>query len=532
MLHTTGALTCTDLTFRQPDGTTVLDGVTFGLEPGRYGIIGDNGVGKSTLLKLISGELRPTSGSVHVTGELEVLAQDPATEPDQTVAGVLGVADTLAALRRIESGSVDEQDFEMVGADWDVDERLRAMLARLRLEGIALDRRLGTLSGGELMLLSLTALLMRRPEVLLLDEPTNNLDAQAQHRLHDAVMDFPGTLIVVSHDRQLLESLDSLGELRDQSLRWYGGGLSFYEQVLTAEQHAAAQSVATARSDVRRQRRELSAQVTRQARRDKAGRASADSMPTILAGTRRRRAQETAGRVRAVHRARVESAQQTLERAEQRLREDDEIRLDLPATCVPGPRDVLRATGLRSVHSSATLDLTMRGPERVGLTGPNGVGKTALLRCLTEPDSAAAGDAEILVPHRLLPQNLRMLDPELSILENVTQVAPDADPTRIRHQLALFLLRGDAVHHPAGTLSGGELWRATLATLLLAEPAPQLLILDEPTNNLDFTSMRHLVQASRSFQGALLVVSHDEHFLTDLGLDRRIDLTSQEGPHA
>lgn len=127
----------------------------------------------------------------------------------------------------------------------------------------------------------------------------------------------------------------------------------------------------------------------------------------------------------------------------------------------------------------------------------------------------------------MLPQNPAPSDPGRSVLEAVRAAAPTADPARIRHQLALFLFRGEAVHQPVGTLSGGEQRRARLARLLLADPAPQLLILDEPTDDLDFAGVRHLVQALRAHQGALLVVSHDEDFLEQLALDRRLLLTRE-----
>ncbi|GAB3193224.1 ABC-F family ATP-binding cassette domain-containing protein [Nesterenkonia suensis] len=531
MLHTTGALTCTDLIFRWPDGHTILDGVTFSLGPGRHGIVGDNGAGKSTLLKIIMGELAPTGGHVRLSGELASLPQDPAIHPRRRVSALLGVEATLSALRRIEAGSVEVRDFDLVGEDWDIDQRLTAALSRIGLEGIDLDRPVGSLSGGELMLLSLSARLLRRPDVLLLDEPTNSLDAAARGRVHDLILDFPGTLVVVSHDRDLLERVDSIAEVRDGDLHWYGGGLSLFEAAVAADQEAAAQAVATAQSEIRRQQRDLTAQHTKQARRDRQGRKKADSLPTIVAHAYRRRAEESAGRLKALHEGRLDEARETLQSAERRVRDDAEIRIDLSDTAVPASRDVLRARALRPAYGSAVLDLMLRGPERVALTGPNGVGKTSLLRCLFGQEDPADGEAELLVPHRVLPQDLQVLDPGLSVLENVRHHAPQADPTRVRHQLALFLLRGDAVHQPAGSLSGGERWRATLACLLLAEPAPQLLILDEPTNNLDFASVRHLIQALQSHQGALLLVSHDEHFLEQLDLDRRIPVTDGNTHH-
>ena len=208
MLHLSSALTCTDLTYHHPDGTAVLDGVNFSLGPGRHGVVGENGAGKSTLLKLIAEELVPTSGTVQVDGELAMLPQEPAAVPDQTVSDLLGTSTTLAALGRIESGSVREEDFDAVGDDWDIVERLQAMLSRFGLDGLELDRPTATLSGGELMLLSLTALLLRRPSVLLLDEPTNNLDPASREEILNALRQYEGAVVLVTHDEGAVEALD------------------------------------------------------------------------------------------------------------------------------------------------------------------------------------------------------------------------------------------------------------------------------------------------------------------------------------
>src|SRR5499427_10429130 len=226
----TPAVTCSGLTFAWPDGNAVFDDFSMAVSPGRTGLIGVNGSGKSTLLRLIAGELTPAAGSVTVAGELGYLPQNLALGAPRTrVDEALGIARVVAAVRAIEAGDASEENFARVGEDWDAEERARAALDRLGLEQVPLDRRIGELSGGEAVLLGLAAQFLRRPGVLLLDEPTNNLDLAARQRLYGTVGSWRGAMIIVSHDRELLELVDQIGELRSGQVRWYGGNFSVYE---------------------------------------------------------------------------------------------------------------------------------------------------------------------------------------------------------------------------------------------------------------------------------------------------------------
>ena len=205
------AVVCTDLTFAWPDGTAVLTGLDAAFGAGRTGLIGVNGSGKSTLLKIIAGELRPGSGKASVEGETGYLPQNLVLDGAATVADLLGIAATRAALHAVERGEATEENFAAVGDDWDVEERARAELDRLGLDHLDLDRTVPTLSGGEAVMVGLAARFLARPDVLLLDEPTNNLDLDARRRLYDAVVSWTGVLIVVSHDRELLDRVDEIG---------------------------------------------------------------------------------------------------------------------------------------------------------------------------------------------------------------------------------------------------------------------------------------------------------------------------------
>ncbi|WP_326805200.1 ATP-binding cassette domain-containing protein [Streptomyces sp. NBC_01788] len=525
------SITCTSLSFAWPDGSPVLPGLDLAFGPGRTGLVGVNGSGKSTLLKLIAGELGPTGGSVHVTGEVGHLPQNVTLDTALRVDEALGIAARRAALHAIEAGDAAEEHFETVGDDWDVEERALATLGELGLGRIGLDRTVGEVSGGESVLLRLAALLLRRPDVLLLDEPTNNLDLYARRRLYAAVESWPGVMVVVSHDRELLELVDQIADLSSGRVTWYGGNFSAYEEALALEQEAAERMVRVAGADLRRQRRELSDAQVKLARRKRYGQKMWDQKrePKIVMGARKRAAQESAGKHRIMHEERLAEARERLDEAVEAVRDEDEIRVELPYTAVPPGRTVLTVRDLELAYGARVgAGIDLRGPERVALIGRNGAGKTTLLRTVAGELPPLSGEVAAHVPVRFLPQRLDLLDDQLSVAGNVARLAPGATNNRIRAQLARFLFRGPRADQMAATLSGGERFRAALAALLLAEPAPQLLLLDEPTNNLDMASVRRLTTALESYEGALIVASHDLPFLESIGITRWLLLEEGE----
>ncbi|MGV0873367.1 ABC-F family ATP-binding cassette domain-containing protein [Mycolicibacterium sp. XJ879] len=526
------SIVCSNLSFAWPDDTAFLENLSVSVGPGRTGLVAPNGAGKSTLLKLIAGEYRPTTGSVAVDGTLGYLPQTLPFVAERTVAEVLGVAPVIAALNALADGDAGDDVFAAIGDDWDVEQRCRAELDRLGLGHIALDRALGSLSGGEVVSLGLAAQLLQRPDVLLLDEPTNNLDADARHKLYDAVEDFTGCLLLVSHDRVLLDRMDRIAELHRGEILWYGGNFTMYTETVAEAQRVAENNRSHAEQQLKREKRDMQLARERAARRaNTAARNLKDAgLPKIVAGAMKRRAQESAGRADDVHAARVGDARARLNDAQRRLRDDDAIVLDLPQTDVPAGRTLLRLEDVAARRGARTLftgvDLSVRGPERIALTGPNGVGKSTLLRIVDGTQAPAAGtvgrtDGRVAY----LSQRLDLLDPRRSVAENLDVFAPGLSETRRRHLLAQFLFGGGRIHLPVGALSGGERLRATLACVLFGEPAPHLLLLDEPTNNLDLASVAQLQSALNAYRGAFLVVSHDDRFLDEIGVQRRLRLS-------
>jgi ATPase subunit of ABC transporter with duplicated ATPase domains len=543
MPSTSPSVVLTDCSFAWPDGAPVLDHVSAAFGRGRTGLVGANGAGKSTLVRLVTGALTPTGGSVVTTGDVDVLPQRLGSRPDDTIADLLGVRDTLDALRAVLGGDVDPAHFDRIGDDWDVEARAGAALDALGIDlgagpaagsdlepgaaspdrsATGLDRPVATLSGGEAVLVAVAGIRLRGRPIALLDEPTNNLDRRARARLLEMVDTWRGTLLLVSHDRELLEHVDETVELRDGSLTVFGGTYSAFEERLAVEQAAAERDVRAAEHTAKVERRQRIEAETKIARRARAGAKAALSMPKILANEQRKKAQETAGRLRTAHAGAESRAEAAVTSAEELLRSDDRIVVDIPDPGLAARRRIADIT-----IDGRTTALT--GPERIAVIGDNGVGKTTLLERLVGAAGARQHPRADAVAHTgriaYLAQRRDGLDDDLSVLENVRRAAPDIPPATLRNRLARFLVRGDAVGRLAGSLSGGERFRVALASLLLADPPPELLVLDEPTNDLDMASADQLVEALRAYRGALVVVSHDETFLDRLDLTTRLTLT-------
>ena len=479
--------------FYSLDDRTLLNDIDFSINAAdKLAIVGRNGVGKTTLLRLIVGELLPTEGNVERRKMVHYCSQNYAAYQQFSVARALGITNKLAALQRIEAGNDDAQDYTTLADDWLVHQRYALALAELGLLDVDFQKPLQDFSGGEQTKIFLCRAFMSDADLLLLDEPSNNLDAQSKQLLYKNIQQWGKALVVVSHNRELLNQMTALIELDSLGMKLYGGNFDFYRQQKTIEQAALQQQAddakqiqrKTARSiQYAREMHEQKVAKGKQMRRDRV-------LDTVTLDGMKGRSEKTQHRMRLQNSMRTERTQEQLDEATAKLEVVDKIKVVMPNTHVPARKMMLSLNDVSFAYEQKdvlkNITLLMQGPQRLAITGCNGAGKTTLVNII------------------------------LGRLKAQGEVELGTD----RSALAQFLFRNRAADKLVSVLSGGEKLRAGLACVLLSKHAPQLLILDEPTNHLDLDSILALEQVLNCYEGALIMISHDKLFLENINIDQ------------
>ncbi|NVZ22561.1 ATP-binding cassette domain-containing protein [Pseudomonas costantinii] len=508
------------VSFQFANGETLLEDLTLSIDHTPTGIVGRNGRGKSILAKLLAGRLAPSSGTLKGLASVAYVPQALAIQPGETLADLTGTAEVLAALERMALGHAHANDLELIDDRWDLAERLRTALDTADLHSLGAATPANQLSGGQLARIVVIGALLAKPQLLILDEPTNHLDNAGRGWLLQVLRDWRGGLVVVSHDRQLLNTLERIIELSPLGARVYGGNYDAYRFQRDTEQHAAIAALEHARLERSRERRRLQKDhdsLQRNAARSRKH-AETANVARFTKAAWKGAATEIVSTVRSAHRAHKNELDAQVRQAYECVVDETPTLLALPGSVVPNGRQVLTLKNaqlpwLDPLRPSTYVNINLMGPVRVAVRGPNGCGKSTLLKLLAGQWQAISGECLAHVPSAYIDQHLALLDDQRSIVEQLNLLDTPLAEAELRTRLALLQLDALRVTQPVGLLSGGERLKAAMAIALWRETPAQLLLLDEPTNHLDLESVIAFEQALQGFTGAMLAVSHDEAFV-------------------
>lgn len=516
------------LTYAFLNGADLFQNLSVRIPPQKIGLVGENGIGKSMLLKMIAGDIEGYSGTISPADrQVGRMSQNQQEFIGKTIAEVLGVADKLAALHRILEGTGKMTDFEVLDDDWEIEERVANLLRTAQVSHIQLDRQFETLSGGERSRLCFAVILYQQPDWMLLDEPTNHLDTKSREQFYQLVQESHHPMIVVSHDRTLLDQMDRILELSHSGLQMYGGNYTVYR--LEKEKLAAAHQQAYQHASTELKKRRLAAQRTkekqqkRSAQGAKAGIRSGLDKMTI--NTLRGEAEKTASKLKDKHAEKLGKSEEKVRQAKTRMAAYKQLKIDIAPGKVPAGKTLLQFAKVNHAFGeddqlwSEELDFEMQGGERVVLSGDNGSGKSTVFRMIMGELHPQTGTVRVgSQAIAMLSQHHTGILDNLSILENMRKHAPSDVPEHaLRTLLGRLLFYEESVHQLAVGLSGGERTRLALGCLLAACPAPDLLLMDEPTNHLDLESIAVLEAFLKGYAGGLIVISHDMEFVKQLG---------------
>ncbi|MBS3652249.1 ABC-F family ATP-binding cassette domain-containing protein [Pseudaminobacter sp. 19-2017] len=522
------SVTLSSLTLAAPDGRLLLSDLQLSFGAERSGLVGRNGIGKTTLLRAIAGDLPLHSGTISIAGTVAFHRQAVQPRPGEAIVDLFGAREAFATLARAERGEASLEELET--ANWTLEGRIGAALARVGLDA-PLWTPLAELSGGEATRARLAALVFAEPDLLLLDEPTNNLDRAGRDAVTALLAAWKGGAIVVSHDRELLESMDAIVELTALGATRYGGNWSDYRTLKAVEVEAARRDLADAEKQLGEIDRKAQQMAERKSRKDGGGRrkAARGDMPGISAGGRKDRSEDTSGENARLAQTRRAQALAAVSNARDRVEVLQPFSVVLAPTRLPARKEILKIEAVSVGYDPCRpiledFSFSMTGPERVAVAGPNGAGKSTLLKIVAGALRPWTGTVSVATGFAMFDQTVSLLNPGQTIVENIRRINPEASENACRAVLARFLFRADAAHQNVSALSGGQLLRAGLACVLGGPTPPPLLILDEPTNHLDVESLEVVEAGMRAYDGALLVVSHDETFLEAIGISRRLVL--------
>lgn len=499
----------------------------------KIALIGNNGTGKSTLLKIITGELQPTNGQLNLESGPYYIPQIFGQFSHLTIAQALRIEDKLNALKEILSGHTSEENFSLLNDDWTIEERCSEALNYWQLNGLDLSQTMGTLSGGQKTKVFLAGIIIHQPELILLDEPSNHLDIASRQLLYSFIQTTKSTLILVSHDRKLLNLLNIVCELSKNGIKVYGGNYDFYAEQKQIEDNALNQDIQSKEKALRKAKEKERATIERQQKLDSRGKGKQEKagVARIMMNTLRNNAENSTSKLKDIHAEKTGGILQDLQALRSALPDIDKMKFGFDNSALHKGKILFTAPDINVSYSAQPLwsenkTFQITSGERIALKGKNGSGKTTLINLILgnmEPQTGAIYRAESKSVY--IDQDYSLLDNNLKVYEQAQQFNISAlQEHEINIRLNRFLFTKEDWDKPCNALSGGERMRLMLCCLAIDSRSPDLIILDEPTNNIDIQNIEILSAAINEYQGTLIVVSHDERFLEEINTNNTIEL--------
>ncbi len=494
-------------------------------------LVGSNGTGKSTLLRILAKQIEPQAGNITVHGGLFYVPQMFGNFDDLTVAECLKIDQKLEALHKITNGEVDDNYFETLNDDWDIEERSRQALQYWKLNSLEFTQKLASLSGGQKTKVFLAGMMIHQPEVILLDEPTNHLDLEGRNLLYDFIGKTKATVLIVSHDRTLLNLADTTYELSNQGISTYGGNYDFYAAQKEIENEALQNDIHSKERTLKKAREKERETLERKQKLDARGKGKQEKsgVARIMMNTMRNKAENNSSKLKAVHAEKINTISGDLRELRSSVRNADQMKVNFNDSSLHSGKLLVSAEEINFAYHEnnlwkENLSLEIRSGDRIAITGRNGSGKTTLIKLLLGDLQPSAGKiARSEFQWICIDQEYSLIDRTMMVYEFVQQFNDLAMPeSEIKTLLARFLFGKDTWDKKCGVLSGGERLRLLLCGLSISQKAPDLIILDEPTNNLDLQNVEILTNSIKDYQGTLVVISHDAVFLEEIVVRREI----------
>jgi len=526
--------TLQQVTYLHPNKELLFDNIDLTIPAhAKAALIGNNGAGKSTLLKLLAGILTPASGNIHTAGQPYYIPQHFGQYNELTIAQALHIDAKINALHRILEGDVSEANMTLLDDDWTVEERCTAALLHWDLQDFPLSQPMSTLSGGQKTKVFLAGIAIHEPGIILLDEPSNHLDSQGRALLYDLIEHTTATLIVVSHDRQLLQLPDQIYELSKKGITTYGGNYNFYLAQKQIENNAMAQDLKSREKALRKAKETERETMERQAKLDARGKKKQEKsgLPTISMNTFRNNAEKSTARTKGMHEEKVGQLTEALQELRKELPDIDKMKLGFENANLHKGKLLVNAQEINFgyQHSplwSQPLSFQINSGERLAIKGLNGSGKTTLIKMILGYLTPTIGSLTSQAGKTVyIDQDYSLINNQLSVYDQAQLFNNSAlQEHEIKIRLTRFLFTREYWDKPCSTLSGGEKMRLLLCCLTVDSQAPDMIILDEPTNNLDIQNVDILTAAINAYEGTLIVISHDQYFLEAVRAVRTIEL--------